>query len=279
MNAAAPQEPNVFLYSNFRVFLKDFYTYRKHQSSAFSFRSFAAKAGLGSPNYLKLVIDAKRNLSAKSLVRFCAGLGLTGRKADFFENLVYFNQADTLAERNIHFQKLLKVRARAGIKALDQAQFELFSHWQHIVIRELIGLKDFKKQPSWISERLMGMVSPKEAEVALKRLQDLGLIQRTANGYKLVDINISTQDEVRSLMVKNYHKQMIGLAGEALERRPAAERDISSVTIPIRKSDFAKVKEHLQLMRKELLNLAAEPGEGEAVIQINLQLFPLTSIH
>jgi len=38
------------------------------------------------------------------------------------------------------------------------------------------------------------------------------------------------------------------------------------------------VKEHIQLMRKELLNLAAGPGTGEDVVQVNIQLFPLTEM-
>ena len=59
--------------------------------------------------------------------------------------------------------------------------------------------------------------------------------------------------------------------------RPAlARRDISSITIPIHARDLAKIKEQLQLMRKEILNMAADPGEGDDIVQVNIQLFPLT---
>jgi uncharacterized protein (TIGR02147 family) len=69
---------------------------------------------------------------------------------------------------------------------------------------------------------------------------------------------------------------MIRFADKALDAVPAARRDISSITIPILAKDFGKVKEQIQLMRKELLNLAAAPGSGEDVVQVNIQLFPLT---
>lgn len=273
-----PSEPDILLYTNYRVYLKDFYAFRKAKNPAFSHRFFAAKAGLTSPNYLKLVMDGQRNLSAKSMARFVVGLGLSGRRAEFFENLVQFNQADSLEDRNLHYSKLAKARTRAGLKSLDEGQFDLFTNWRHLVLREMVGLKGFKRHPHWISQQMHGAITPKEAEESLNQLERLGLVRKTANGYRQVDVNISTQDEVRSLLVKNYHRQMLQLAADALDRMPKQQRDISAVTIPIRKADFGKVKEYLQLMRKELLNLAAETDTGEAIVQINLQLFPLTSL-
>jgi uncharacterized protein (TIGR02147 family) len=271
-------EPEVFLYTNYRVYLKDYYDYRKQISAVFSHRFFAAKAGLASPNYLKLVMDGTRNLSTKSLQRFVSGLALNGKRAEYFENLVHFNQAKALDQRNHFYEKLLKVRNRAGLNLLDEGQFELFTNWRNLVLREMVGLKGFKRHPKWIADQMHGAITAKEAEDSLEKLTRLGLLRKTANGYRQVDVNISTHDEVRSLLIKNYHRQMLNLAADAMDRLPATQRDISTVTIPIRKADFAKVKEHLQLMRKELLNLAAEADQGEAVVQINLQLFPLTCL-
>ena len=270
-------EPNIFNYSNYRVFLREYYEARKRSFPGFSHRYFAKKARLASPNYLKLVIDGKRNLSKKTITAFLLGLDMSGKKAEFFENLVFFNQATTLTERNYFYERLLKARARSGLKKLEEAQFQLFSDWKHIAIREMVALAGFRKNPNWIARRLGLRITEKEAEESLRLLVTLGLLGRTANGYKQKDTNITTSDEVRSLLVKNYHRQMLNLAVESMDRIPAAMRDISSVTIPIRKGDLARVKEHLQLMRKELLNLAAEPDAGEEIVQVNMQLFPLTS--
>jgi uncharacterized protein (TIGR02147 family) len=110
----------------------------------------------------------------------------------------------------------------------------------------------------------------------LKLLSVLGLLKKTANGFMQTDINITTSDEVRSFLVKNYHHQMIRMGATALDNLPASQRDISSITIPIHAKDFQKLKEQIQLMRKELLNLGAEQGSGEDVVQVNIQLFPLT---
>ncbi len=272
----SPLEPKIFEYTDYRVYLQDYHGFQKQKMPAYSFRGFAQKAGLSSPNYYKLVMDGKRNLSRKSITKFQAGLGLSGKKAEYFENLVFFNQSETLTDRNFFFARLLKARTRAGLRHLDEHQFQMFAHWHHTAIREMVLLGDFRKQPAWISKRLRRKISPKQAEESLELLGSLGLIKKTANGYAQVDTHISTRDEVRSFFVKNFHDQMMRQARESLDEIAGPERDISSVTLAIRRRDFARLKERLQLMRKELLNLAAESGEAEEVVQINMQLFPLT---
>ncbi|MEO6094629.1 MAG: TIGR02147 family protein [Fibrobacteria bacterium] len=272
----AKSEPNVLQYSNYRTFLQDHYEFKKAQQAVFSHRYFARKAGLSSPNYLKLVMDGQRNLTKKTLLKFITALGLEGMRAEFFENLVFFNQATSLSERNIYYANILRVRAKSGLRKLDEAQFQLFSDWRYVVVRELAAAKGFRPEAKWIAKKLGRVISEKEAEESLKLLSILGLLKRTANGLMQTDINITTSDEVRSLLVKNYHHQMIRMGATALDNLPAAQRDISSITIPIHAKDFPKIKEQIQLMRKELLNMGAEQGAGEDVIQVNIQLFPLT---
>lgn len=277
MSPAKP-EPELLHYSNYRTYLQDYYEYKKAELPAFSHRYFAQKAGITSPNYLKLVMDGKRNLTKKTLLKFAAALGLKGNRVDFFENLVFFNQSASLPERNIYYGNILRVRAKAGLRKLDEAQFQLFSDWRHIVVRELAAAKGFRPDARWIAKKLGKVISEKEAEESLKLLSILGLLKKTANGFMQTDINITTSDEVRSLLVKNYHHQMIRMGATALDTLPASQRDISSITIPIHPKDFPKIKEQIQLMRKELLNLSAEQGAGEDVIQVNIQLFPLTGL-
>ena len=70
--------PEVFAYLDYRAYLRDYYTSRKAQGASFSFRSFSRKAKLRSPNYLKLVMDGARNLTAEMAARFAQACGLGG---------------------------------------------------------------------------------------------------------------------------------------------------------------------------------------------------------
>jgi uncharacterized protein (TIGR02147 family) len=73
----------VYSYTDYRRFLADHYAYAK-AAHGFSFRAFSQRAGIRSSNYLRLVIDGERNLSAPMAVRFAKGCGLAAESAEFF---------------------------------------------------------------------------------------------------------------------------------------------------------------------------------------------------
>ena len=269
-------EPDILQYTNYRVFLRDYYEYKKKTSTAFSLRFFAEKAGLSSHAHLKLAIDGKRNITKNTVTKLIHGLGLENQRAAYFASLVFFNQAQTDADKQIYYAQLIKASPRSKLHKMDKAQFRIFQEWHHSAILEMVGLKDFRPIPDQISKKLRGLVTPAQVTESLNLLLELGLLVKTANGYRQRDPLITTDDEVQDLMVKMYHLQMLKLSANMLTELPGQERDISALTFGIKRSDFPNLKKHLQLMRKELLDFSAKAGEAEDVVQINIQLFPLT---
>ena len=89
------KEPDILQYTNYRVFLRDYYDFKKKTSPAFSLRFFANKAGLSSHAHLKLAIDGKRNITKNTVVKLITGIQLDTKRAENFECLVFFNQAKT----------------------------------------------------------------------------------------------------------------------------------------------------------------------------------------
>lgn len=269
-------EPDVLQYTNYRVYLRDYYEYKKKTVAAFSLRYFAEKAGLSSHAHLKLAIDGRRNITKNTATKLIHGLGLTNQRAAYFESLVFFNQAQTDEEKKVYYAQLVKASPRSKLHKMDKAQLRIFKEWHHSAILEMVGLKNFRPIPDQIAKRLRGMVTPSQVTESLNLLLELGLLVKTANGYRQSNPLITTDDEVQDMMVKLYHFQMLKLSSLMLADLPGEERDVSALTFGIKRSDFANLKKHLQLMRKELLDFSAEAGEAEEVVQINLQLFPLT---
>ena len=64
-------EVDGFQFQDYREFLRAYYAERKTHAKI-SYRAFSRRAGLGSPNYLKLVMDGARNLSPAMAGRFAA---------------------------------------------------------------------------------------------------------------------------------------------------------------------------------------------------------------
>jgi uncharacterized protein (TIGR02147 family) len=125
-------------------------------------------------------------------------------------------------------------------------------------------------------DALLPPITAAEAKGAVETLLKLGLAKRDADGKLLrSDDIVSTGDEVTQISVAQYHREMIQKGAESIDQIPAAERDISSVTLSIGTSGMAQVKELVQRFRKELLAIAQNEVETDQVVQLNFQLFPL----
>ncbi|QQR79282.1 MAG: TIGR02147 family protein [Deltaproteobacteria bacterium] len=271
---------SIYHYLDYRHFLRDYYEdQKKAKGSAFSYRSFARFAGLSSPNFLKLVIEGKRNLGLKGITQFSKALHLKSQEARYFHDLVQFNQATSDKERNLWYQKLATSRQYREIKEIEEGYFTYFSRWYYPAIREMVLVPHFKENPAWIANRLKPRISKKEAMAALELLLKLGFLKRDDAG-KLIqsDRNITTAREVQSLAIRNYHRQMMTQAMDSIENTVREKRDISSLTIALSPEKFEEAKRRIQEFRRELNVLLSDESSEKMknIFQINFQLFPLT---
>lgn len=272
--------PDIFKYLDFRHFLKDFYQKKKEKKgSSFSFRSFARDAGLSSPNFLKLVMEGKRNLGLKGIVQFAKALRLNKQETTYFENLVHFNQASSDAERNKWYRQLATSKRFREIREIERDHFDYFSHWYCPAIRELVLLDNFKENPEWIANKLRPRITTKQVEETIKLLLRIGFLKRDKQGCLVQsERNITTAREVASLAVANFHRQMIKKAADSIELTLPKKRDISSLTLAISEEKFKEAKRRIQEFRRELNVLLSDDEKSDAVYQINFQIFNLSEV-
>ena len=83
----------IFDYTDYRQYLADYYDHRKTESPGFSYTVLARKAGFKNKGFLHNVIHGHKNLSKTSVVKLSQALEHTRTQAEYFENLVFFNQA------------------------------------------------------------------------------------------------------------------------------------------------------------------------------------------
>ena len=271
-----PAEPDIFLFHDYRTYLKALFDFNKAQSRRFSHRYIVTRAGFKSPNVLKNVMDGRRNLTLGAAERFAKAFKIEGNARRFFLALVQYNQARTATEREKALQEMVEHRHRKNPARLSERQYDIFAKWWHLAIREIVSLPDFRFSPEWIADVLTPPVTPTEASESLALLRDLGLIvQQRDRGWTQADSTLATDPRVRSGMVKHFHKEMIRLGSESLARFPAAEREISATTLRVSKADLDTVKSWLREFRMKLLGLAAQSVAADQVYQLNFQFFPL----
>jgi uncharacterized protein (TIGR02147 family) len=271
-----PAGPLVFDYLDYRAFLRDYYVAKK-ASHALSFRGFSKRAGLGSPNYLKMVIDGQRNLTPAMAERFAKAASLDGDAARYFTELVLFNQARTTVERNQSYANITGFRRYREARPLDLAHAAYHSTWYLPAIRELAARADFVDDPQWIAATLWPTIAPADAAHALHVLLELGLLKREGDGRVVQsEALVSTGAEVRSVHIANYHRTMMQRASDSIDAVPPSERDISSLTLCLGPDGLRRLKERVQRFRRELLELSTIAENPHQVVQMNFQLFPLS---
>ena len=247
----------------------------------FSYRQFSRKAGYASPNYLRLIADGKRNLSHESIGRFARALELTAKEHEAFEALVLLDQAKSDSERNLYYARLRKTRAKASSAGrLEQAQFDVYSSWYVLPIREMVLLPNFREDPQWIARRLEPAIKPSQASQALELLLKVGLISRNAEG-RLVpsEIKLATPPKVQSLAFRNYHRALLDHSAQALDRLSTNKRNITSVTVGMSSRQYDLVCKKIEEFRMELLDLIEDdptPDHDKEVHLLGFQVVPLT---
>ncbi len=268
---------NLFQYLDYRRFLRDWFAASKKARRGLSFRSFAKKAGFKSVNFFKFVMDGKRNLTEESLVKCLNGLELNKQERDFFRNLVTFNQAKTHEAKNAAYQRLIRSRKYSQLKPIVKEQYEYFATWYHPVIRELIVSRDCDGTPEGIANRIFPPITPVQAARSIELLEKIGLIEKGSDGrWRQPDTLVSTGAEVLSVSLLNYHRTVLDLSKEILDTVPMSRRDVSAMTLGVLKERIPEIKRKIQEFRGEILKLVANDSRPEEVVQLNIQMFPVT---
>ena len=63
----------------------------------------------------------------------------------------------------------------------------------------------------------------------------------------------------------------------AIDRVPREEREIAALTLCLSSEQLRDLKSDLQRMRAELLQKYTVSAEAQRVVQVNIQMFPLSS--
>ncbi len=274
--ARRPPNVNIFNYTDYRVFLRDWYGDKKKNQPGFSYRSFARAAGFQSPNFGKLVMDGGRNLTRKSIGPFMKGLRLNKQEREFFRHLVSYTQAKTQETKNRFYEQMLRTRQFTKLKPLEKKQYEFMSTWYHPVVREFVISPHFDGTPESIAAHLQPPITVGQARQSLRLLERLGLIRRTHKGkWEQSDAAITTGAELKSRALVKYHQGLLELAQKQLTAVPGEKRDVSSLTMGVQDDQVPILKEKIRAFRRELAEFLAGNIAPKRIYLLNIQFLPV----
>ncbi len=269
----------IYDYKDYRLFLKDYYKYKREQTSSFSARNFSKAAGFGSHSYLRMVMEGKRNLSLKALKKVAKAAGLDKEEASFFVALALYNQASLEKDKDYYFAKLIELKPQKKFHKLEKDRLAYFTNKNVVIIRELVALPHFKEDPEWISECLGSQVEPQDVEKCINILLRLKVLKRNQEGrLVLANGTVESPIDAESLEVFNFHRSIMSSAKDLMVTVPYDDREIISVTIPMSKKVLTNIKDIMRKCRNEVIkciNTNKDLGFDD-VYQVNLQMVPVT---
>jgi uncharacterized protein (TIGR02147 family) len=276
--------PDLFSYTDYRHYLADCYREYKNRNRVFTYQMFAEKAGFPNRGFIHNVITGQKNLSSSSAVKISQALELNAKEADYFENLVAFNQAKTLRERNYFFVKLNAIRGNrpggALVRETRREQYDFYSAWYIGAVRSLIDMHPFKDDFHRLARMLFPPIKPREAQRAVMVLENLGMIRKKRDGYYTVsDKTITAGREIVQLGLQNFQLQTMELAKKAFQDLPKDKRHISGLTLGISGKTYEAICREIDEFRSKLLALAEADDEADAVYQVNFHLFPIANVN
>lgn len=263
---------NIYNFTDYRDFLKDRYRQLKDSDPVFSFRHFSKQAGFGSPNYLKLVMDGKRNLSHDAIAKFAKGLRLDSHEGEYFRYMVEFSQCENPQKKKVYEAKLIYLRELFKVKTLIPELYDYYHDWYHAAIREMVRKGNVKNDPAVIAQNLVPTITEEQARDSVSLLLKLKFVE-DGGGHLICLENQEIDSNSAALAQKIYYEQMAELAAESLYTQGPDTQDFESVTISLPPE---KVKELKVRIREMIQSMNAEHGGSGAVFQLNIQLFALT---
>lgn len=274
-------------YTDFRQYLKDVYDHKRGTEGTglrpYSYSTFSAAADIKSPNYLKLIIEGRRNLSEDMMARFAKALRLSREDASEFKALVRYGQASQPIERNHFLKELADLRAR---RELDRGN---------------INQRSWEKVPSWIGWVLYAMADQKGVEFDAEQVLRLFRLKASADDIrdsmrKLIDSGdlvknegtgeitkpremIEPPQDLPVALIRNLQAELIYLGIESLFNDSPKDREFGALTMALTQEEFEQVRFEVRQLRKRLhkdVSTKRKSTKGDRVYQLNIQLFPVT---
>ncbi len=285
--APAPQGPILGEYTDFRQYLKDVYDYRRANEStglrSYSYSTFSAAADIKSPNYLKLIIEGRRNLSDDMISRFAKALRLNRSETDEFRALVRYGQASEPIERNQFLKELADLRARRAFEAgqINQRSWEKVPGWIGWVLYAMAEQANVDFSPENLKKLFRVNASVDDIKESLEKLIESGELARNAETgqvYKARDLIESPQD-LPVALIRKLQTELIYLGIESLFRDSPKDREFGAMTVAMTEEEFQQVRFELRQLRKRLQRdtlVKRKSTKGDRVYQLNVQLFPVT---
>lgn len=267
---------------SYREILKATLVKRQKVNPDYSLRSFATSIGLDSPQ-LSRILNKKQGLSTESARRVARRLGFNENEEEHFCLMARASDARSKKDRDLavmRLEKLLESSSSLSSKDLELKDYEILRDWYNVAILELIDVKGFKNDPSWIARRLG--ITLQMAKSSLETLEKIGVVSDVGGSLRKTQKILKIGNGTPSDLLKNYYQQLLAKAKDSIYLQSVDKRHLSSVTISLDPADIKILNEEIDKFKsnfnKKAEMLASKKGkEKKEVYCLTTQFFSLNT--
>lgn len=267
---------NIFDYSDYREFLRDFFEMKKRVNPSWSYGLWSSKLGLNSISSITMVINGQRHAGKKiqkSLIDF---FKFDAKESYYFEELVKIAKS-TKSDPNLTILMLEQNDELKQLREKNTPSIDLFFNWKAHCVKELTQLKDFFPTGTWIEIKTAGLIKKEEASELLDALLEKKFLIKEFRDGKEVIVAASSIQPTKEVTLNGahaYHKGLMENSFEAI-KTDKDKRSLHATTLSLTTESIPKAKE---LIREFQIQFSEdiESSPGDEVYQLNIQFFPLT---
>ncbi len=250
---------------------------RQAHNPAYSMRAFARDLSL-SPQQLSNILNGRRKITPKGAISIAQSLGFSQQDTEIFCESSKAKFAKHESVRKVAEVKLVLLKARVWpTRDLELDTFKTISNWYPLALIELIKIsrgKPYAADVRWYAKKLN--ITETEVKSTLSRLLRLKLISAAKKGWTVNQTAVKIDLKSNSEAIRNFHRQILEKANQALSFQTSEERYGTSSTLPFKIKNVALAKKRLQEFREKFLEEFADQNEGEEVYGLSMQFFNLT---
>lgn len=269
---------SIYQYQKAEDYLQDVWNEKRKKNSLFTIRAWAAQMSLTHHNPLHEMIKGKRKVPKATIPKLITSLGLNAHEGLYLESMIDLSRARSVEEKTIYLERMKTLSPKQTVMFTELESFRMLQNPLHFFVAELAHQKDFKSDPNWIKERLAHNYSLSDINEVLERLINLDILREDIDGkLHRVDRFIQSKSDISDKALKEYHKNLMNLAKDAVETQDVMSREFQGMALNVDSSRLPEAKKMIRSFVAQFTNEFDQPkSKNEELYQLNLQFFGIT---
>lgn len=258
--------------SDYRDILRQEFLKRREENPDYTLSQFSKDCGLPS-NRMSDILNKRYGLSRQSGESVAERINLEEQELELFITSIESEHARSKSVRDLAADKLKKIRFKPD-RFYSAEELNGFLNWDDLAVVELMRHPEFNQDLKWLSYKLKKTIH--EIKATVNKMIGLGTISKINGVYTVNYDYFATSSHMPSNAIKAYHKQILDITKESIDRNTVEERDISSVSFLCDVKNMNEIKSRIKSFMNDLVADFEEVNDDVDLHVLNVQFFSPT---